>query len=333
VTAPVAGLSPATTYHFRVVATSAGGETTGEDATFTTLEAPNPALPRAFQLRVQANSPTAPVVQALVNPRGAATRWRIEYGHTAPLSLATPDQEIPAGDADVAVSAALPGLEPNRRVYWRVVATNPAGIRRSARRRFTTQRAPTGIALAAETVTVHWGGRATVRGRVDGAGIGGIGVALQRTTFPFGAAFADVATARADAAGHFAFDAGPLLLTTRFQVRTRSPVLAISPVMTASPAVLVGLETSRLRRGRVAIAGRVRPALPSGRAALERLEADGTWSTVRRARLADLVSFSRYRFTVRRQATARAYRVAVSARDGGAHAPGLSRTVGVRGRG
>src|SRR4051812_29579179 len=36
----VAGLTPATLYHFRLVATSAAGTTTGHDRTFTTKDAP-----------------------------------------------------------------------------------------------------------------------------------------------------------------------------------------------------------------------------------------------------------------------------------------------------
>jgi len=40
VSAPIGGLQPSTTYHFRVVATNDGGTTRGPDKTFTTLAAP-----------------------------------------------------------------------------------------------------------------------------------------------------------------------------------------------------------------------------------------------------------------------------------------------------
>lgn len=50
VSAPVEGLAPGTTYHFRVVATNDHGTTTGPDVTFTTLP-PAPALPgRAYEM-------------------------------------------------------------------------------------------------------------------------------------------------------------------------------------------------------------------------------------------------------------------------------------------
>ena len=61
-------------------------QTAGQDATFTTTESrPNPLIPRAFQLRLETNSPTDPVVRALVNPQGAATSWYAEYGHSTSL--------------------------------------------------------------------------------------------------------------------------------------------------------------------------------------------------------------------------------------------------------
>jgi hypothetical protein len=227
----------------------------------------------------------------------------------------------------------LPGLDPGRRVYWRVIATNAAGIKRSGRARFSTQRAPTGVTIALQPATVRWGRRLAVRGQVQGLGIGGISVALQRLPFPFGAPFADAGTAQADASGSFVFDAGPLLVTTRFQVQTRTPILAQSAVLTAHSALAVGagvaLPTGRRARRRATVQGKVRPTVPSGRAALQRLEADGGWLTIRRTRLADLAAYARYRFTVPRLRRARQYRVSVAARDGGAHVPGTSRTVSV----
>ena len=336
VTAAVQDLSPNTTYHYRLVAVNDDGETAGQDATFTTTESrPNPLIPRAFQLRLEANSPTDPVVRAIVNPQGAATTWYAEYGHTTAFGLRTPEQALPAGTADVPVAATLAGLEPNRRVYWRVVATNAAGIRRSGRARFTTQRAPSGVTLVLRPATVRWGRRLIVRGQVQGRGVGGITVALQRAAFPFGTPFADVATKPADAAGGFVFDTGPLLVTTRFQVQTRTPVLAQSVVLTAYSALAVGAGVT-LRPGRrprdrrtATVAGTVRPTVPNGRAALQRLAPDGTWLTIRRARLADLAAYARYRFTVPRLRRAWQYRVTVAARDGGAHVPGTSRVVSV----
>ena len=160
-------------------------------------------------------------------------------------------------------------------------------------------------------------------------------MALQRAAFPFGAPFADLGTKQADAAGAFVFDAGPLLVTTRFQVQTRTPILAQSVVLTAHSALAVGagvtLPAGRRPRDRrtATVAGRVRPTVPNGRAALQRLESDGTWLTIRRARLADLAAYARYRFTVPRLRRVRQYRVIVAARDGGAHVPGTSRAVSV----
>jgi hypothetical protein len=333
VTAAVANLSRATTYHYRVVAVNAQGEDRGEDVTFTTAAAPaEPITPRAYQLHLEANSPTAPVVRATINPRGSPTTWRVEYGHTTAFGLATPDQPLPAGIDDVVVTAAVPGVEPGRRVWWRVVAANGAGIRRSRRARFTTQRAPTGVTLSPGRAVVPWGRRVTLRGQVAGLGIGGIPVALQREAFSFGAGLADAGTVRADVAGAFVFDAGPLLLTTRFQVQTRTPAPVQSPLVTVFSAVRVGVAPGVAGRRRVPVTGKVRPPVPSGLAALQRRRPDGRWRTVRRARLADVATYSRYRFLAPRLRTSQVYRVRVAPRDGGAHVAGAGRAFRVPAR-
>ena len=55
--------------------------------------------------------------------------------------------------------------------------------------------------LVLQPATVRWGRRLIVRGQVQGLGVAGITVALQRAAFPFGTPFADVGTKQADAAG------------------------------------------------------------------------------------------------------------------------------------
>jgi hypothetical protein len=298
------------------------------------LSAPAAAAtpPRISGLRVVANSPTDPVVRAIINPGGATTTWYVEYGPTPALGSSTPAIELPAGTDDIPVTAVLAGLQPRRRVHWRVVATNEAGTRRSRVARFTTDRAPIGVTLALEPIVVPWGQPVIARGQVLGAGVAGITVALQRLPFPFSGPFSDVATATADDAGRFTFDAGPLLVTTRFLVQTRTPVLAQSAVLTASSALVVDLRTGEPARGRVPVRGVVRPPVPVGLAHLQRLRLDGTWATVQRAPLADRFSHSSYAFTIARLGRAAVYRVAVDARDGGAHVPGVSSTITVRAR-
>jgi hypothetical protein len=89
---------------------------------------------------------------------------------------------------------------------------------------------------------------------------------------------------------------------------------------------------SRGRR-RVRIEGAIWPRVPSGRVSLQKRSPRGRWAVVRRsAAKAFDDTRSRYRFTVRRNRTTKRYRVVVLARDGGAHVPGRSREVRVKGR-
>ena len=83
------------------------------------------------------------------------------------------------------VRVPLTGLPPYTRVYWRVVATNAAGTKRSGDRHVRTRRAPTAIAATVSDALAYVGRHVTVSGRVDGAGIQGMTVALEQRTFPF----------------------------------------------------------------------------------------------------------------------------------------------------
>jgi hypothetical protein len=72
----------------------------------------------------------------------------------------------------------------------------------------------------------------------------------------------------------------------------------------------------------------VNPAVPNGRAGLQKRSPSGRWVPVRRARVHPLSGGrSRYAFTVRRRGS---YRVAVLPRDNFAHVHGTSRVVTIR---
>jgi hypothetical protein len=290
-----------------------------------------PRFPRITQLRVEINSPSDPVVRAVINPGGSTTRWHVLYGLTPELGQATSEEELAAGTEDVLVRATLPGLPPARRIYWRVVATNERGTRTSRQLRFTTLRAPTGVSLAVEPAIVPYGDAVAAHGQVLGSGVAGTTVALMREPFPFGVPF-EMGTVSADPAGAFAFDGGPLLVTTRFRAETRTAALAQSPVVTVYAAVRVQTAVGRPTRRDVPVAGSVEPLVSNGVALLQRLGGDGRWRTVRRARVTDAVTESRYRLRAPRLLRARLYRVAVDPRDGGAHVPAAAPTFEVGAR-
>ena len=73
--AAISKLQVGKTYHFRIVATSDAGTTTGSDATFTTSSAPVAVTADATPVAV-----TTATLRGQVTPNGLATTWWFEYG-------------------------------------------------------------------------------------------------------------------------------------------------------------------------------------------------------------------------------------------------------------
>jgi phosphodiesterase/alkaline phosphatase D-like protein len=137
VSAAVADLSPNTTYHFRVVATNAGGTGEGGDQTFTT--SPNP--PTVVMVSASLVTATSATLNATVNPNGGLVReCRVEYGpttaygQTESCSPSSPG----SGTSAVSVSAAVTDLSPNTTYHYRFVASNAGGETKAGDRTFTT---------------------------------------------------------------------------------------------------------------------------------------------------------------------------------------------------
>jgi hypothetical protein len=332
VSVPLTGLTASTTYHYRLVATNASGTTRGADRTLRTAAAPRP--PAATTGAARSVTGDAATLAASVNPRGLATTVRFEYGTTTSYGTSTSAASAGSGTATRTFTQRITGLRQNTRYHVRVVATNAAGITRGADRTFTTARTPAGVTVTPSTLRPVWGSGLTLRGLVRGARPGGTGVVLERQDFPFTAPFREAGRATADSRGRFTLRVPPLFSTTRLRVATRTAVPVRSVVTTASVAVKVGLRTTRVDRVRVRLSGTIWPAVPSGRVSLQRRSIDGSrWVLVRRVTPRPLTGGrSRYAFTVRRGLRTRTYRVAVVARDGGAHVPGTSRSLRVRRR-
>lgn len=321
VQAAVTGLKPATTYHFRLVA---GGEQ-GLDGTFKTA----PGLPGISRLRVAEKAATSARLSALVDPNGAATDYHVEWGTTTSFGSRTPDQTLPAGTRAVPVTVALDGLPSYRRIYWRVVAANDAGVKRSGRTSFTTARAPSGVTLSVLPAVTTWSRTVSIGGRVQGAGVNGLGVALQQTSFPFDAGYHQVATARTNRNGEFRFPERPVFLATRFRAVTfgAAPEL-VSPELRTRVRSRIALHRTHRKRRSLRLEGHVNPGLPTGAVTLQRLRRTGAWRSVASRTLTPQTELrSTYAFKVRRERSAKRYRVVVAAHDGGAHARGYSRSV------
>jgi len=139
VSADLSGLTAGTTYHFRLVATSTAGTSTGSDQTFTTGD-------KSAVTIASADSVTAggAGLSGSVTPNRLATTYRFEYGTSAAYGAQSPAVDADAGSgADaVAVSTTLSGLAAGTTYHFRLVATNPAGTTVSADRTLTTADAP-----------------------------------------------------------------------------------------------------------------------------------------------------------------------------------------------
>ena len=126
VSAFLSGLSPATLYHFRLVASNSSGSTNGNDTTLTTG---NPVIPLPT---VRTSPPTVTtnagmMLNGTVNPNGSATTAYFEYGISSAYGLTTAVQNLGAGQAPVSVSATVSGLAPGTMYHYRIAAQNSGG--------------------------------------------------------------------------------------------------------------------------------------------------------------------------------------------------------------
>ena len=152
VAASLTGLKIGTVYHFRVVATNSSAETTrGPDQTFETT--PSAPVDAEYVTEVTANEAT---LHTAINPLGSETTFYFQYGTEScaedpsactDIPLA-PGEEIGSGEEDVARSVRLSGLKPQSIYHYRVVASNALGTTEGAERSFTTEQAPSPLALA-----------------------------------------------------------------------------------------------------------------------------------------------------------------------------------------
>ncbi len=133
----ILGLSPGTTYHVRVVATSSGGTTFGADRSFTTTLPPPVVTTGAASLVGQTDA----TLSASVDPNGSATTYHFDLGITTDYGSQSPSSDAAVG-ADYSahlLTFALTGLDPGASYHYRVVGTSPAGVSYGADQIFTTQ--------------------------------------------------------------------------------------------------------------------------------------------------------------------------------------------------
>jgi hypothetical protein len=136
VSAAISGLSPNTTYHFRVVTKNSSGSGNLVEQTFKTL--PNP--PAVVTGAASAVTQTTATLTGTVNPNGGEVgECKLEYGTSTAYGSSTACSTAPgSGAGAVAVSAPVRGLSPNTTYHFRISATNAGGTSAGADVSFAT---------------------------------------------------------------------------------------------------------------------------------------------------------------------------------------------------
>jgi hypothetical protein len=132
-------LTPATLYHYRLVASNPAGTVVGPDETFTTAAATPPLAATGGTSGAGQNTAT---ITGTVNPQGEDTSYGFEIGTGSGYGQPTGLGTVSAGEETIAL--ALSGLQPGTTYHYRVIASNQDGTAYGADQAFTTA----GVAVA-----------------------------------------------------------------------------------------------------------------------------------------------------------------------------------------
>jgi uncharacterized delta-60 repeat protein len=135
VSATLRPLSPATTYHYRLVASNADGTSYGADGTFTTAPSRVPAAGTGRASRI---TEISAALAGKVTPNGLLTFYHFDYGKTRAYGSSTPTATVDPGPS-LTVSASLKRLLPGTTYHYRLVASNAVGTSYGPDRTFKTK--------------------------------------------------------------------------------------------------------------------------------------------------------------------------------------------------
>lgn len=132
VSATIGSLTPNTTYHFQLVASSSGNTVMGSDAMFTTSAAlPTVTTGAATDVRVHRAT-----LGGTLDPQGTDTSYFFEYGPDTNYGSVTPT--VDAGTTSGPVSATITGLDGAATVHFRLVGVRGATTLPGSDAMFTT---------------------------------------------------------------------------------------------------------------------------------------------------------------------------------------------------
>jgi hypothetical protein len=132
----IGGLTPGTTYHYRISALNKAGGAFGSDRTFTTSGHPPANVSTGAPSSVQKEQAT---VTGTVTPNGANTTWVVQYGLSTAYGLQTFSQSVGSGTTAVPVSATIAGLAPAALFHYRIVAYHGGIASAGAEQTFFTE--------------------------------------------------------------------------------------------------------------------------------------------------------------------------------------------------
>jgi phosphodiesterase/alkaline phosphatase D-like protein len=268
VSATISGLGPGV-YHFRLVASSSAGTSSGSDLTF------GSAGPPVVQTgSAQGASTNGVTLTGAVNPQGASTSWYFQYGPTASYGSTTPSKSAGSSTSATGVSAAITNLKAGTTYHYRLVGKSSAGTTYGSDVTFSTAAA---VTIATSTVELVAGHFATLSGAVSSRQSG---VTVTVLAQQFGSSsFRTVGTSLTGAGGSWTFQAKPMIQTA--YAASTSDGTSSSTTIGVRPAVSLRVITRQRFTTRVvagsSFAGKI--------VQLQRLLPGNRWQTVAKARL------------------------------------------------
>jgi hypothetical protein len=268
VTAKFSGLTSATSYHFRIVATSSAGTTYGADVSVNTSAAPVVLTGAATNLTT-----TTATLNGVVNPEALASTWYFQYGPTTSYGQKTPTAHLAASANPTNVSAGITHLASNDSYHFRLVATSSAGTSYGTDFVLTTGLS---VTLNTSASTLIYGTSVTLSGAVS-SGAAGDRVTLSGERFDQ-AAYSGIVTVSTGNGGTWSYSVRPTVRTTYEASVTNgtSSPLVVSVAPAVSLNVVSGGRLSTRVIGEISFANHILQ--------LQRLSA-GLWVTWKHVRL------------------------------------------------
>jgi len=200
----ISGLSPATSYNYRLVATNAAGTTDGSGGVFNTS-----AAPTVTTVAASAITASGATFNGIINPEGLRTTWYFQYGLTTAYGSKTTPQTMNPGPNETNVAARATGLTPKSTYHYRLVALSGAGTTIGKDLSLSTDLS---VTLNASETSVIYGTFVTLSGLLA-SGHAGVHVTISSERFDQ-TTFGAVASVTTSTGGSWSYTAQPNARTT-----------------------------------------------------------------------------------------------------------------------